>query len=319
MSNEMVKETTPTEMMMSRGSNYATKQSRLKKDEEELEALMKKQAGTPDEEEAEVEESDSETTEDTEVQTESDTEQEEAKETPEAQEDDSELSREEKSFKKRYGDLRRHMSEKEKEWKERLDALEAKLENSSSLTPPKSKEDIEAWAKKNPDAAAILEAIAEKKAAEKFAKADERLREIDEARYEVERTKAENTIRDKHKDFDTLRDSDEFHNWVEEQPKWVQDALYENADDAASVIRVIDLYKADNGLTPIAKKAKAKDAAKDVGKGTRTKVDDDGSSSMIKESDVAKMSDKEFDENYDRILEAQRNGKFVYDMSGRAR
>jgi hypothetical protein len=31
---------------------------------------------------------------------------------------------EEKSFKKRYGDLRRHMAEKEKEWEERLKALE---------------------------------------------------------------------------------------------------------------------------------------------------------------------------------------------------
>ena len=37
--------------------------------------------------------------------------------------------------------------------------------------------------------------------------------------------------------------SDEFHDWVDEQPKWVQDALYENSDDPASVIRVIDLYK----------------------------------------------------------------------------
>ena len=207
------------------------------------------------------------------------------------------------------------MSDKEKEWKERLESLESKLDGSTTFIPPKSADDIKQWATKNPDAAAIVEAIAEKKASEKFAKADERLRAIDEARDEVERSKAETDIRKSHSDFDELRDSDKFHDWVGEQPKWVQDALYENAEDAASVVRVIDLYKSDNGLTPSAKKAKAKDAAKDVGKGTRTKVDHDGNSGTIKESDVAKMSDKEFDERYDSIMDAQRNGKFVYDMS----
>ena len=35
------------------------------------------------------------------------------------EEDDSKLSREEKSFKKRYGDLRRHMQQKEKDWEEK--------------------------------------------------------------------------------------------------------------------------------------------------------------------------------------------------------
>ena len=46
----------------------------------------------------------------------------------------------------------------------------------------------------------------------------------------------------------TIRDSDEFHEWAEEQPKWVQDALYENDNDARSAARAIDLYKADMGI-----------------------------------------------------------------------
>ncbi len=45
-------------------------------------------------------------------------------------------------------------------------------------------------------------------------------------------------------------------------------------DDAGSVIRVLDLYKVDNGLTPSAKKAQAKDA-KTVAKKSRTVVDTD--------------------------------------------
>ena len=317
MAQEMVKEVTTKEAMMSRGSNYMTKQARIEKDEKELEELMKAQAGeSHEEEEAEVEESDGEGSEDTEVQTKDSAKQEEAEEASEAQEDDSELSREEKSFKKRYGDLRRHMAEKEKEWKEKLEAVES---TSPPLRAPKSDEDIEEWAEKYPDVAAIVETIASKKADEKFAVAEGRLRAFDEANYEAERTKAETAIRKAHGDFDDLRDSDGFHDWVEEQPKWVRDALYENSDDAASVIRVIDLYKVDNDMTPSAKKSKAKDAAKTVSKRTRTAVDDTGAGSMLKESVVAKMTDKQFEERYDEIQEAMQSGKFIYDISGKAR
>ena len=152
-----------------------------------------------------------------------------------------------------------------------------------------------------------------------FNKADARLQELDKAQSEAERVKAENAIRKSHEDFDELRSSDEFHNWAEEQPKWVQDALYENADDPASVVRVIDLYKGDKGLTKTAKKAKAKDAASTVTRRTKTSVDVEDANDTIRESDVARMSDKEFEAKSDDINKAIRSGKFVYDVSGRAR
>ena len=305
MAKEMVKEVNAKEAMMARGSNFAVKQARLKKDEEELEELMKATYGSDEEEEG------------TEATTEEEAEVETAEAEPaENEESDEGLSREEKSFKKRYGDLRRHMAEKEKEWK---DKLEASSSDTPALRAPKSDEDIEAWASENPDVAAIVETIASKKAAEKFASAEGRLRDFDEANYAAERAKAETTIRKAHEDFDDLRGSDTFHDWVEEQPKWVRDALYENSDDAASVIRVIDLYKVDNDMTPSARKSKAKDAAKTVSKRSRPAVDAAGDGSMIKESVVAKMSDKQFEDNYEAIQEAMQSGKFVYDISGKAR
>ena len=51
-----------------------------------------------------------------------------------------------------------------------------------------------------------------------------------------------------HPDFAEIRDSDDFHEWADEQPKWVQDALYENSEDARSAARAIDLYKADRNI-----------------------------------------------------------------------
>ena len=300
-----------------RGYNYAKKKMLLEQEEKEIARLEAQQRGETLEDE--TEESSSKGTQATQVPQASRAQQEEADSETEAQEDDSDLSPEERSFKKRYGDLRRHMQQKEKEWQERLEALEGQAKN-HKIIPPKSDEDIEKWARKYPDVAGIVETIAAKKAQELFKSAESRFAELDKIQYEATRTKAENQIRDAHPDFDKLRDSDAFHNWADEQPKWVQDALYENADDPASVIRVIDLYKVDKGLNPAAKKQGAKDAASVVNRKTsKASIDPDDSSNYIKESQVAKMSADEFEKRSDEINQAIRSGKFVYDISGRAR
>jgi chromosome segregation ATPase len=267
-------------------------QSKIEKDEQELEELMKQAKGEEPEEEP----------------------QEKLQEEPQ----EEQLNAEEKTFKKRYGDLRRHMSEKEKEWEEKFESLKNQTQK-TQVIPPKSDEDIEAWASKYPDVAGIVETIAQKKAQELFSKAEKRLQEFDEVQYEAVRTKAETQIRKAHEDFDELRASDAFHDWAEEQPKWVKDALYENADDPASVVRVIDLYKVDKGMTPSARKESTKNAAKTVKTSSAPRVDPSEGGRKIRESEVAKMSDKEFEERWDEIQKAQRNGDFVYDLSGGAR
>lgn len=284
--------------------------AKLEREEKELEELIaaQKNGGQPPVTQQEVEAVEEEETQEVEAKAE------------EQEEDDSHLSAEEKSFKKRYGDVRRHLAQKEKEYKEKIEELEKRIAaGPEKVRPPKSDEDIEKWAKKFPDVASIVETIAAKKAQELFAGAQERLKELDEAKWEAQRTKAENTIRKAHSDFDELKASDEFHTWAEDQPKWVQDALYENADDPASVIRVIDLYKVDNGMTPSARKESAKKAASSVAKGSRTQIDADSASGSFRESQVAKMSAAEYEANAEKIDAAIRNGKFVYDLSGGAR
>ena len=236
-------------------------------------------------------------------------------ETPNTEDEEKTLSREEKSFKKRY---RRHMSEKETEWKDKFDLLENRMKD-SSISLPKSDEDIAAWASQYPDVAGIVETIASKKAEEMFSKADVRLKKMDEVHYETKRLESEAAIKESHSDFDELKNSDAFHDWADEQPKWVQDALYENSDDPASVVRVIDLYKSDKGMTKSAKKIKSKEAASVVNKRSKTSIDASESEGTIKESDVAKMSDKAFEKNQEEITQAMRSGKFIYDISGKAR
>ena len=250
-----------------------------------------------------------------------DEQKEEVKDKEEAQKPkpEAELSDEEKSFKTRYGDVRRHLAAKEKQYNAKIKELEEKLGQTEKLVPPKSEEELAAWAEKYPDVAGMVETIADKRAKQMFDKANIQLEELSKAKEEATRSRAENEIREAHSDFDQLRDSDEFHNWVEEQPKWVQNALYENTDDAPSVVRVLDLYKVDNGLTRSDRKNKTKAAASLVDKGSKARVDITESSSKIRESDVQKMSDKDYEKNAEIIHEAIKSGKFVYDISGNAR
>ena len=293
-------ETPKTAGFVDRGYNHAKRKQRMEDEAKEIEKLEAEARGeAPVDAEEEVEEATQEAETNTEVE-------------------EKTLSAEEKSFKKRYGDLRRHMQQKEKEWDEKLENLQ-KASAKAGIIPPKSDEDIEEWAKEYPDVAGIVETIAAKKAQEMFDKADTRLKQLDEAHAEAHRVKSENEIRKSHSDFDDLREADEFHDWADAQPKWVKDALYENADDPASVVRVIDLYKSDKGLTKEAKKASKKAAASPVTRRSKAEVDVADSSNTIRESEVAKMSNKEFEERSDEINKAMRSGKFVYDVSGNAR
>jgi hypothetical protein len=227
------------------------------------------------------------------------------------------LSPEERTYKKRYSDLRKHLNKQTEEIKE----LKAKMDNAvkGDLRPPSSDESIEAWSKKYPEIASIVETIATKKADEKFATADQRLQEIDKLNAETHRTKAECEIRKAHPDFDELRDSDDFHTWAGEQPKWVQDALYENQDDPRSVVRVIDLFKVDNGMDVKSRNRTNKDAASQVKTKRNTRIDDAGVAGQILESQVQKMTTQQYEARSDEIMEAIRSGKFIYDVSGGAR
>jgi len=230
-------------------------------------------------------------------------------------------SAEEKTFKKRYGDLRRHSQQKEGELQTQIDALKKQLDESTrkEISLPKSDEDIEAWAKNYPDVAAIVETIAIKKAQEQTIELDKRVKELNTMQSNVTKEKAEAELLRLHPDFNEIRETDDFHNWAEEQPKWVQDALYENDNDARSAGRAIDLYKADMGISK-KKQASPKDAARATNaKSTRTKPQEDDTGDYLRESAVQAMSAKEYETNQDAIMEAIRTGKFIYDISGNAR
>ena len=288
---EMVQDATPKKVAFM--NKPYSQEERMKKDEEELERMLKEQKG----------------------------ENKEAEDTSEKQEEQEPENAEERTFKKRYGDLRRHSQEKEKEYQKKVKELESQLSNATrkEMKLPKSDEDIEAWAKEYPDVAKIVETIAMKKAREQSEGIEKRLKEIDELNAKTTKERAEVELLKLHPDFESIRDSDEFHEWADEQPRWVQEALYDNNQDARSAARAIDLYKIDKGITTQKPSKTDKEAATEIKtKSTKASPSAD-TGTKIKESDVQKMSADQYEKNADKIMEAIRSGNFVYDVSGSAR
>ena len=285
----MAEEVKPETKVAFANRKYSNEDKR-KMEEEELEQLMAEQKGEPTEATEEVVEAEP-------------------------------VNAEEKSFKKRYGDLRRHMQDKEKDWDDKFKTLQRQLEDSTKqeIKLPKSDGDIEAWAEQYPDVAAIVETIAIKKAKEQAAGLEERVKEIDEMKADAARKKAEVELMTAHPDFGEIRDDDAFHDWVDEQPKWVQDALYENASDSRSAARAIDLYKADMNIQTKKPASNNKDAARSVNSRSNATPDSEDSKNVFKESQVNKMTAQQYEKASDAIMESIRTGKFIYDMSGNAR
>lgn len=295
--------------------SHRRNQSRVERDEAELQALLK-DSGLVKEEDTDdiVQQEASETTEEEAL----DTLQAETTEASAKEEDSEEgLSAEEKSFKKRYSDIRKYMQEKDTEYKREIEDLKSRLSKSSqtSLEEVTTKEEIEAWAKQNPKANALIRALAEEQTTEKMKGLEGRVKEVEVMRTQARKEKAEALLLSMHPDFTNIRNDDAFHEWAKEQPSWAQTALYDEPDDVKSVARVLDLYKIDKGIKT--KKASPdKDAASSV-KSRRSAVDTNDSSSYLSESQVDKMSIKEYEGRMEEIFKAQQSGKFIYDMSKR--
>lgn len=264
-----------------------TRENRIKQEEEELEKLLKEQTKEATQEEAPLE-------------------------GKEFEGEPEPTTTEEKRWKKRYADLRRSQTQDKETIKELKAQLEQKTATDTNL--PVNKEEMESFRKKNPAVARLIESLAKEMADEKFKELNTRMESYEETIREDKMLKSLRVIKEAHPDFDDIQDQDEFHDWAEEQPKWIQDALYENADDPRAVIRVLDLYKQD-----IQAKSKDKEAISLPKRGSKAAVKADPSESWFRESQVEKMSEKEFEENQEAIFAAMRNGEFIYDISGAAR
>ena len=241
-----------------------------------------------------------------------------SQEVTDAPEETKSADSEEGSFKKRYGDLRRHMQQTLSQKDQEVAELKKQLETAAKgqIRFPKTDEEIEQWSAKYPDVAKIVDTIARKRASEALAEGEKRMESLKQLESKIGRKEAEGQLLQLHPDFPQIRSDPAFHEWVELQPLYIRDALYKNSTDAKAAARAIDLYKADKGIRK--KSTTAKSAAESVGKTSRSVPGTQGRAAFS-ESQVAQMSEAEYAKNETAILEAMRSGNFNYDMTGAAR
>lgn len=236
----------------------------------------------------------------------------------ESRTDDAEPSGEERTWKKRYGDLRRHMQKTTDGLKEEIANLKQQLENTvtGDARLPKSKEEVKEWVQKYPDVAAIVEAIAAEQADKQTQKLSKDFEALTKAQQELAREKALVAIRKAHPDFDTLVETDEFHAWASDQDEEIQAWIYDNPDKSNLVVRAIDLYKADTNKTRKPKQNNT-DAARTVTNNGRADAPESGPARKWKESDVKKLTPAQFERYEADIEKAVKSGNFIYDLSSR--
>jgi hypothetical protein len=239
-----------------------------------------------------------------------------------------ELTPEEATYKKRYGDLRRFQQSEAAKFRKELDALKQQLASTTkqNLNLPNStnEADIDQWMAEYPQVAAIVAGIASRQANAATDEVKSRVAELDSRRQQMDEEYAQRKIDEIHPDFfNEIRVDEKFHQWLAEQSQFIQDAMYVNSTDWKMASNVIDMYKAQNGIvtknntTP--KADTRKEAAKDVNaRGGRTPPSV-GGEVLFRESQIAKMTGEEYERNEEAIAKAWAEGKVLRDMTAGAR
>jgi uncharacterized protein YutD len=225
-------------------------------------------------------------------------------------------SAEEKVFKKRYDDLKRHHDSTIGKHKDELLRLKKQVEEATkkAYLPQMSKEELDDWRKENPEMYDVMKTLAYEEADEKSKAVESKLEEIKNAQLNLAREKAEVELLKLHPDFYEIKSSDEFHQWAEEQDDMIKNWLYNNFDNAKLAARAIDLYKMDAGLSKKAKVSSAEAKAEAAKAVTRTRVGDEN---KIKDKkvwslkEISKLKPHEFDKLESEIDLAKREGRIT--------
>jgi hypothetical protein len=129
--------------------------------------------------------------------------------------------------------LKKHYDSTINKHKDELKSLRTQLESSTTqFTPPKSKEELEAWRQEYPDVYDMVETIAMNKATTQTAELENKYKDIKLQQEQIAKEKAQVELLKLHPDFNDIRSQDDFHNWAEQQDPTIQGWLYENTSNA---------------------------------------------------------------------------------------
>ena len=219
----------------------------------------------------------------------------------------------EHDYKKRYDDLKRHYDQKIQEFKTEKQELESAMQQSNVNVPlPKTPEELEKFRQEYPDVYDVMETIASEKANQQAQGLQEELKTLRDREKENLVKVAYRELKTLHPDFEEIKTDEKFLQWLEEQPDTISDGVLKNNTNARLAARVIDLYKADMGITT-KKQSKKLDVSAAMSvtppKAKEIKTDQNANKKVWKGSDIAKMKPWEFEKLEADIDLARQEGR----------
>jgi len=221
------------------------------------------------------------------------------------------------NYKKRYDDLKTHYDSRLDEFKAReQELLEEAVKNRPDYKAPKSAEELERFKNEYPDVMAVVETVAHLESESKTKVLEERLSALQTRENELVRKDAEKNLREKHPDFDNIRNSDDFQEWAELQPESIKDWIFNNPDDATLASRALDLFKKDIGLdvsqvrqTKSNSRQTQQSAADMIS--TKTTSVSPNQQRVWSEREISALSMAEFDKYESEISNAMQEGRII--------
>ena len=240
------------------------------------------------------------------------------KETDETQEATPEkverpVNAEDKVFKKRYDDLKRHYDSTVNKHKDEVFKLKNQLESSTNFVPPKDKKELEEWRREYPDVYDVIKTVAQKEADDKTKQLNDKLAKLQVDQQMVSKDKAEVELLKLHPDFTKIRESQDFHDWASAQDSVIQSWLYDNFSNSNLASRAIDLYKIDRGIkkSEASKKDNKREASKVVTSTARSTEKDLKGKKVWTMTEIRKLKPHEFVKFEKEIDSARNDGRIT--------
>ena len=213
-------------------------------------------------------------------------------------------------YKKRYDDLKRHYDKKLTQLEEEKRQL-ATATQQANVPMPKTVEELEEFKTQYPDVYGVVETVAAMQASERTSELQKELEVIKEREKETVVQAAYRELTNNHPDFDDIKTDEKFLEWLQEQPESISDGIYNNNTDARWASRVLDLYKADAGISK-RKTSKAKaDAATSVRAPRAREITSEqgGDKRIWKASEIRGLKPWEFEKLESELDSARQEGR----------
>ena len=216
------------------------------------------------------------------------------------------------NYKKRYDDLKTHYDSRLNEFKAReQELIQEAVSNRPEYKAPKSAEELEKFKNEYPDVYEVVESVAHMQSENQVAELQTRLDAMQGREAEILKREAEKDLREKHPDFDDIRNSDEFQDWANLQPEAIKDWIFNNPNDATLASRALDLFKKDIGLEqPKSNSKQTTQSAADM-ISTKTTSVEPNQQRVWSEREIAAMSVAEFDKYESEISDAMQEGRII--------